>query len=486
MEKSIMYGIMRVGMVSVLVGCFLVCGLSSANTIDGVGTEASFNEPWGITIDGSDNVYVADTRNYAIRKITPAGLVTTVAGNPGYGMAFKDGTGATALFFMPTAIATDLSGNVYVIDKHTIRKMTPAGEVTTLAGSSERSGSEDGVGSAARFWYPQALATDRTGNIYVSDASSIRRITAAGVVTTFFPAKPVSAGSGGTSNGVSFTASGIAIDSAGNVYVADTEYSVIRKITPAGIMTTLAGDAAHPGDNDGIGTNARFNKPSGVAIDSVGNVYVADTQNGAIRKITPAGVVTTVPGGTGLSIPRGVAVDRSGNIYVVDLPINAVRKITPAGKVTALAGQLPKDDAMFSGTLCHYNERVIFSCRLKGKEHKIASVCGSRIITATRGYMQYRYGKPDAVEIALPEQPGAPFKSWTGKHVTYAQTWSSSLTVRNGNYSYTVYGSKGVGDQPVGLTVEKDGKGIAGKECEDGNPPDIDFAVAGITDSLAE
>jgi sugar lactone lactonase YvrE len=196
-------------------------------------------------MDVSGNVYVADSINETIRKVTPAGVVSTLAGMAGqYGS--DDGTGANARFFELSGVAVDGSGNVYVADtgNYTIRKVTPAGVVSTLAGMARQSGSADGTGAAARFNNPNSVAVDRSGN----------------------------------------------------VYVADTNNNTIRKITPAGVVSTIAGSAGQDGNVDGAGAVARFNYPRGIDVNGYGNIYVADTGNNTIRMVTPAGVVSTVVG----------------------------------------------------------------------------------------------------------------------------------------------------------------------------------------------
>jgi sugar lactone lactonase YvrE len=307
---------------------------------DGTGTAATFYYPVSVAVDGSGNVYVADVYNLKIRKITPGGVVTTLAGSGARGSA--DGAGAAATFALPLGVGVDLSGNVYVgdADNNNIRKITPAGVVTTFAGSGAR-GSADGTGTAATFNYPEGVAVDLSGTVYVSDVGNykVRKITPAGVVTTF-------AGSGapGSADGTGTAATfdgpaGLAVDAAGNLYVADFNNNKIRQITPAGVVSTLAGSEA-PGNADGTGTAAAFNGPAGVAVDISGNLYVADLNNNKIRMITPGGVVTTLAGsgaagsadGTGTSAtfdaPSGVSVDSSGNVYVADFNNNKIRRIT--------------------------------------------------------------------------------------------------------------------------------------------------------------
>jgi IPT/TIG domain/NHL repeat/GYF domain 2 len=325
----------------------------TSGSTDGTGSAARFRIPYGVAVDSSGNVYVADTYNQTIRKITPAGVVTTLAGTAG-SWGSVDGTGSAARFASPVGVAVDGSGNVYVADSgnHTIRKITPAGVVTTLAGTAGSVGSADGTGSAAQFNFPRGVAVDGSGNVYVADTNTIRKITPAGVVTTLAGTAGTSGSADGTGSAARFySPRGVAVDGSGNVYVADTFNSTIRKITPAGVVTTLAGTAGSVGSADGTGSAARFDDPSGVAVDGSGNVYVADTWNHTVRKITPAGVVTTLAGtaysygsadGTGSAarfcFPRGVAVDGSGNVYVADTNNGTIRKITPAGVVTTLAG----------------------------------------------------------------------------------------------------------------------------------------------------
>ena len=319
---------------------------------DGPGTAALFRGPSGLAVDNAGNTYVADQINHTIRKVTPAGEVTTVAGLAGYAGS-SNGTNGVARFNYPSGVAVDNSGNVFVAEtfNHTIRKIRPDGSgwaVTTLAGSPDPSGNGgnvDGTGSAARFSFPRGLALDSAGNIYVADTenSTIRRVTPAGAVTT----RAGSAGQYGSTDGLGGAArfnspNGVAVDSATNIFVADTGNHTIRKITPARVVTTLAGLAETPGSVDGVGTAARFDSPSRVAVDGDGNLYVADAYNNSIRKVTPVGtnwVVTTLGGmpgiygtadGTGstarFSNPNGLAVDSAGNLYVADFYFNTIRK----------------------------------------------------------------------------------------------------------------------------------------------------------------
>ncbi len=315
------------------------------------GAAALFQYPGSIAMDGAGNLYVADASSNTIKKITTAGVVSTLAGSAGQAGS-QDGTGDSARFNQPSGVTSDAAGNLYVSDTGNalIRKVTPAGVVTTVAGSATARGNADGAGSAATFGSPSGIAIDSAGNVYVADSfnATIRKITSAGVVSTLAG----SAGNRGSVNGTGSAAlfnypNGVAVDAAGNVYVADTFNSTIRKITPAGVVTTLAGLAGVSGAEDGTGLGAVFYQPYGLDVDASGNVYVADTGNNTIRRITPAGVVTTlagVPGiaglanGTGSGLfnqPRSLVVD-SGNIYVADTGNATIRAITPAGGVSTL------------------------------------------------------------------------------------------------------------------------------------------------------
>jgi sugar lactone lactonase YvrE len=331
----------------------------SPGSNEGTGSAAQFDYPSGVAVDRSGNVYVADSGNSTIRLITPAGanwVVSTLAGLAGSPGA-NNGTGSGAQFRYPDGVAVDTSGNVYVADSgnNTIRLVTPAGVVTTLAGLPGSPGTNNGTGSGAQFNYPASLAVDGAGNIYVADYgnNTIRQVIQAGanwVVSTMAGL----AGSGGSANGTGSAARfyypvGVALDSASNVYVADYGNNTIRLVTPAGVVTTLAGLAGSFGNANGTGSAARFSSPAGVAVDGAGNTYVADSDNDAIREITPAGVVTTLAGGsygtndgTGSAAqffnPQGVAVDTAANVYVADTYNNTIRQVTPAGVVTTLAG----------------------------------------------------------------------------------------------------------------------------------------------------
>lgn len=305
----------------------------------------------------------------ALASLASTYTFTTVAGSAATVVNAQDGSGAAAQFDAPRAIAVDRAGTLYVGDtrNNTIRKVTSDGTVTTLAGTAGTEGATNGTGTAARFNEPFGIAVDDAGSLYVADASNnaIRKVTAAGVVTTF-----AGGGAAGTADGSGTAARfdeprGICIDSTGTLYVADYDNHLIRKITSAGVVTTLAGQADVPGSADGTGTAASFRGPMGIAVDSSGTVYVADSGNRAIRRISAAGAVTTMTlSGTGLSEPRGLAMTSSGALIVADYGSHTLRSITTAGVVTTLAGSLESPgtaDGATTAARFHYPSAVAIS-----------------------------------------------------------------------------------------------------------------------------
>jgi sugar lactone lactonase YvrE len=317
-----------------------VAGSGAAGSANGTGISSSFNHPKGLAVDASGNLFVADDLNNLIRKISHEGMVSVFAGT---GLPGPDnGPANTASFNFPVGIAVDAAGNVYVGDdgNNLIRKISPSGVVSTLAGNPS-AGAVNGTGASASFHTPLGVAVDASGYVYVADYqnSLIRKISPAGVVTTFAGNGSVGSTDGlGTDASFSFPA-GVTVDINGNVYVADANGCRIRKITPAGMVSTIAG-TGNPGSADGAGTMASFFAPQGITVDKAGNLYVADGGNSLIRKISPSGMVTTVAGsgtrgssnGPGASAsfsgPDGLVVDASGkNLYIADTFNNLIRKI---------------------------------------------------------------------------------------------------------------------------------------------------------------
>ncbi|GAL84278.1 endoglucanase-like protein [Sporocytophaga myxococcoides] len=315
-------------------------------TADGVSIAASFgNYISGLAKDAAGNIYVVDYYNHKIRKITPAGIVTTLAGSGSLGSA--DGMGIAASFNFPTGIVLDAAGNIYITDSgnHKIRKITPGGVVSTFAGSGDwRPLGDDGLGTSASFDNPKGITIDASGNLYVADMMNrkIRKITPAGMVTTLAGNTKLMGSTDGQGATVSFSEpQGIAVDASGNVFMTDASIHKVRKITPTGVVSTFAG-SGNMGSADGAGTSASFNNPRNITIDASGNLYIADLGNNKIRKITPSGVVSTYAG-TGISgdadlgiasatfkAVGGLLFDASGVMYIGDArKVRRVVKLTP-------------------------------------------------------------------------------------------------------------------------------------------------------------
>ena len=323
----------------------------NAGSENGVGTVARLNTPCGVTVDGSGNAYIADTNNHCIRMVTPYGLTTTFAGTPTVA-GYVDNTLATAQFRNPRDIATDTAGNMYVADtgNNVIRKISPLGVVTTFAGNTS-AGFLDAMGPAADFNTPSSLACDPSGNIFVTDTNNhcIRKITPAGLVTTFAGTNN-SALSNGPARVARFNSpAGIVYDAfSRRLYVADTNNHCIRAVTLNGVVTTIAGNTSS-GFTNGIGTLADFNGPTGIVTDAAGYIYVADSYNHLVRKLAPGGLASIYSGsrqgwadGTTtlaqfnsiqsnvqLNTPVGMAIDASGNLYVTETGNHVMRVITP-------------------------------------------------------------------------------------------------------------------------------------------------------------
>ncbi|MGI4751407.1 MAG: gliding motility-associated C-terminal domain-containing protein [Janthinobacterium lividum] len=281
-------------------------GNLQAGSSDGTGNTAYFNNPMGLAADALGNVYVADVGNNKIRKIDPSGIVTTVAGSGT--KTFADGIGTAAGFNNPQSITLDAIGNIYVADygNSRIRKITQAGIVTTIAGSNY--GFADGPGTTAKFISPSGIVSDKAGNIYVADQGNkrIRKIDQNGIVTTLAGNGNAGIMDGAGNIATFYNPSGLAIDAEGNIYVSDQLSMKIRQVTPTGFVSTVAGNTTI-GSVDGIGIKASFSYPFGLVTDADNNIYVADAGNNKIREISSTAVVTTFAG-------SGAKGSQNGNI----------------------------------------------------------------------------------------------------------------------------------------------------------------------------
>lgn len=399
---------------------------------DGIGLDAMFNHPRGLSIDSLGNLYMGEYSNYVIRKVstTTAEVTTLVSSYSNY----YDGPDSLALFYYPRNTAVDALGNVYVADEmnHRIRKITPDGTTTTLAGNGTGggNGTDTVTVSNARFHYPKAVAVDLEGNILVADGYNrqIRKILFTNTGDTVVTVVAGYNHSGYLVDGPALDAHfghpfGITVDSSGNIYVADSDFHVIRKITPAGVVSTFAGKRNHSHENyyfgqagylDGEANEAMFNYPSDIAIDKNGNLYVADHNNYRVRKITPDGTVSTIMGsgstfsdGPSASArfhnPQEGVYDSKGNLFVTDRHNNRIRKIDTNGNVSTFAGNGEWAYSDGTGITAKFREPVGITIDENDNlyvvdhgNHMIRKITPSAVVTTFAGTNNYWGGFADS------------------------------------------------------------------------------------------
>ena len=335
-------------------------GVSGPSGDGGPATNATLGWPDGVAVDSAGNLYIADGGRMRISKVTPDGTITSVAGNGTVGYSGDGGPATQAQLGGPTAVAVDVAGNLYIADTSAIRKVTPGGMIATVAGQVGSGYSGDGgPATSAALNSPWGVAVDAAGNLFIADTDNnrIRKVALDGTITTLAGNGTLGySGDGGPAVSAQFHYPyGVAVDTAGNVYVADTGNSAIRKIAPGGIITAFAGTGVHGDSGDGgPAIQAQLGGPMAMAVDAAGNLYIADTDNGAIRKVTPNGLISTVAGlgGSGysgdggpassaqLSLPWSVAVDAAGNVYVADSANDVIRILVPQGTRALLSAAM--------------------------------------------------------------------------------------------------------------------------------------------------
>ena len=369
----------------------------AAGAVDGAGSSASFRFPFGVAVAADGVTYVADSTNHTIRRINTDGVVSTLAGVAGHG-GYVDGPNVLARFDTPMGLTVDADGDVIVVDSanHVIRRITPQGQVTTLAGVARVPGMADGVGAEARFSAPHAIAGIAGGDYVISDTrnGTIRRMTSSGSVTTLV----------GTAAGLNYPA-GIAAHPDGSIVVADAENHAIRRVTLAGVVTTIAGSTTRvSGAVDANGTAARFSVPAGVAVDAAGVIYVSDSSNYTLRRIGINGEVTTLAGtalqpgradGTGSAARFGggglfpffpgitpwmLASHPDGGVVVADASNHAIRRVTAAGVVSTVAGG-GVDDQAGEG----YRDGILTAARFTSPSGVAMDALGNLFVSETSG-----------------------------------------------------------------------------------------------------
>ena len=300
------------------------------SSIDGSATTATFNRPEGVAVDQQNNIYVSDTKNHTIRKITPNGSVTTFAGQAGVA-GYVDGTSSMARFNSPSDIGVDAAGFIYVSDteNHVIRKITPDGQVSTLAGSGSR-GRADGIGRSAAFSSPQGIDVDPVGNVYVADNGNvlIRKVSANGTVLTLAGTPNTRGNVNGLANSAVFgSVDDVAIDlQTGEIYIVDLLNFSIRRLTPNCQVELVAGAGQRGPSSDGVGAEVYFISPSDLVVDHNGNIYVVDN-SGSLRRVTREGVVTSIYKFDQSEFIQGLTIDPQGNIVLSDFNSSRIKRL---------------------------------------------------------------------------------------------------------------------------------------------------------------
>jgi sugar lactone lactonase YvrE len=331
-------------------------GTSGFSGDNGAAATATLSEPFGVAVDAVGNLYIADTSNHRIRKVDASGVITTVAGNGTESFSGDGGPATSAALNTPIGVAVDVAGNLYIADafNNRIRKVNATGIITTVAGNGDaRFSGDHATATSASLSAPFGVAVDKAGNLYIADTSNqrVRKVDTSGAIATVAGnGMEGFSGDGGPATRASLNfPTGVTLDRTGNLFITDQSNHRIRMVTTGGVITTVAGngDAGFSGDH-AAATSTRLNLPIGTAVDAAEALYIADTSNHRIRRVSSDGMVTTVAGngiggfsGDGsaptnasLKSPSGVAVDSAGNLYIADSFNNRVRKLNAVPSAT--------------------------------------------------------------------------------------------------------------------------------------------------------